>query len=165
MILTIILLFLFGVFAIILEVALPFGISATVGIAMIAFSGYLAVKAAGPVGGMIYLVIALIIAAFTAFWSIRSGLRLIRLKSSGPGDSARADGEDVDTDYSDGPPIGALASVVQPLRPTGTIEWEGHRLSARAIHPEQELAVGSTVRVVERDSTYFIVEESAGGAG
>ena len=165
MILTIILLFLFGVFAIILEVALPFGISAALGVAVIAFSGYLAVQAAGPVGGTIYLVIALFIVTFTAYWSIRSGLRLIRLKSLNPDDSARADGEDADADYSDGPPIGALAAVVQPLRPTGTIEWEGRRLSARTIHPEQELAVGSTVRVVERDSIYFIVEESSGEAG
>ena len=79
MILIITLLFIFGVFAIFLEVVLPFGISAILGFVAIGASGYIAIDQEGPVKGALYCVMALAVAIIVARFSIKSGLKAMEL--------------------------------------------------------------------------------------
>lgn len=173
MILIITLLFIFGVFAIFLEVVLPFGVSATLGFIAIGASGYIAVTQEGPVKGALYCVMALAVAIVVARFSIKSGLKAMELKPPGRGRRGKTRAGAAPASAAKDPPRGALARVIQPLRPTGAIEWEGKRLAARTAQPEIECPRGATVRIKGRDSTFWVVEKvepgrgesSAGGAG
>lgn len=165
MILIITLLFIFGVFAIFLEVVLPFGISATLGFVAIGVSGYIAVTQEGPVKGALYCVMALAVAIVVARFSIKSGLKAMELRPPGGRRRAKTRAGGASASAAKVPPTGALARVIQPLRPTGAIEWEGKRYAARTVQPEIECPRGATVRVKARDSTFWLVEivESADG--
>lgn len=147
-----IILFIAGIFAILLEAVLPFGISATIGFLILGFSCWMAVDELGPNLGILYCIFALVVSLVVARYGVRAGLKLLTLKAP-PGDGASpAPGSKKD------PRVGDVAEVVQPLRPTGTIRWENRRLSARARVPEMEIEVGTKVRVLMRESIYWIVE-------
>jgi membrane-bound ClpP family serine protease len=147
-------LFLLGIFAIFFEAVLPFGVSAVFGFLVIFFSGYLAVTTYGPALGALYCVIATVAALVVARLAIRSGLSWLALKPKilrDPGRNALAPSRE--------PALGDRARVVQPLRPTGAIQWEGQRLSARALQLEREISIGAEVVIRGKDSIFWLVEE------
>jgi len=155
MILVVILLLIAGVFAVAAEAVLPFGISAGLGILAILVSAYLAYQEYGAGVAALYLIMALAAALILLRLVTKSGLEWLALRpppkrEGGAAPSAGADEE---------PPMGATATVVQVLRPTGSIQWEGHRYPARSLEPERASPPGSRVRIVGRDSIYFLVEE------
>ncbi len=159
MIILITLLFITGIFAIVLEAVLPFGISATAGLLIIAGSGYAAVYQFGWTLGMLYCILAFAIAVVATRLTMRSGLRAMRLvpppaKKTDPS-SAAAQSQGLEVE----PEAGERAVVVQPLRPIGTIEWKGHRLPAKSHHPEHVTQAGTAVTISGKDSVYWIVEE------
>ena len=156
----IVLLFSLGVLAILLEVTLPYGIAATLGGILILFSGYLAIVQYGAVIGSFYCVVAATVAFFVARLTIKSGLKRLTLR---PTVGRRTDPSQTSV-ASVNPPMDAAAEVVQPLRPTGTIEWSDHRLPARSLHPEKEIPIGAEVRIKGKDSIYWLVEEPEAGA-
>jgi membrane-bound ClpP family serine protease len=157
MILVILLLFVFGVFAILAEAVLPFGIAMTFGFIAILGSGYLAYNDGGPVLGTVYMIVSVILAVSIARFTLKYGLSWLRLRPPKRTDAGSAWRSDRDTPRRS-PEPGDLAEVVQPLRPTGTIEWEERRFAARTLQPEHELAIGSKVKIVDRDSTFYLVE-------
>lgn len=157
MIILIIFLFVVGLIAILLEAVLPMGISAIVGILAITFSGYLAFDQYGFKLGAIYCLIAAGIAVVVVRFAVKSGLDLMTLSPPGRSRKKGADPEDRAPEALPFPSIGEVAEVVQPLRPTGTIEWEGQRLPARASLPEHEYSVGTLVRIEGKDSIFWVV--------
>lgn len=157
MVLIIILLFIIGVFAILAEAFLPFGISAVLGFLVIGLSCYLAFTEFEPALAAIYCVMALLVAIITARVVVTSGLEWLKLRSPWPGRLAKRSSPSAKED----PPLGAEAVVIQPLRPTGTIEWRERRLPARTLRTERETPMGAKVRIRGRDSTFWLVEEIA----
>lgn len=156
MIFLIFLMFILGMVMIVIETLTPFGISAALGIALIVGSCYLAVHNFGAEAGTMYSLMAFVISSGLAYFMMRNGIKFLRLnppkRTKTSEVAARADTSE--------PAPGDLARVVQPLRPTGTVEWNGRRFAARSINVQDELAVGDQVVVREKDSIYFIVERA-----
>ena len=161
MIILIIILFIFGLIAILLEAVVPFGISAILGVGAIAFSGYLAFDHFGFAQGVIYCVIAAGIAGILVRFAVKSGLSIMTLSPPGRAGKKGNRGAGGESTEAGVPKMGEMAKVVQPLRPTGTIEWEGQRLPARASLPEFEYPVGTLVRIEGKDSIFWTVVEGA----
>lgn len=159
MIILITLLFITGIFAILLEAVLPFGISATVGLLIIAGSGYGAVYEFGWTRGLLYCILALTVAIVVTRLTLRSGLRAMRLAPPPPRKVAPGSAAARSQEPAVDPQAGERAVVVQPLRPIGTIEWKGHRLPAKSHHPEHITQAGTAVTISGKDSVYWIVEE------
>lgn len=159
MIILIIILFVVGLIAILLEAVMPFGISAIAGILAIGFSGYLAIDQYGLKLGAIYCLIAAGIAVVVVRFAVKSGLDLMTLSPPGRSRKKGAETADRQPEALPFPSIGEIAKVVQPLRPTGTIEWEGQRLPARATLPEHEYSAGTLVRIDGKDSIFWVVGE------
>lgn len=155
--LIIVLLFVLGVFAIVLETVLPFGLSATAGFAMIALSGYLAFHEYSPAVASMYCLLALGLSLVLARVAFVNGVKILSLTPPAPRTSDGANGQDRPT-----PGVGDTAIVVQPLRPTGTIEWQGQRLPARSALVEREISAGKSVRISGRDSVYWLAEANEG---
>ncbi len=158
MILVVFLLFFLGCIAIVLEVILPFAISATLGLLLIGLSCYIAFKETSFMTGLLYTFMALVASLILTRSTVRSSMRLLNLKP--PKKPAQAVIAETGSDQRpDRPRLGDLARVVQPLRPTGSVEWEGRRIAARSLRPEHEVPVGRTVRIEGQDSTFLLVEE------
>jgi membrane-bound ClpP family serine protease len=143
----IVFLFVVGVFAIMMETIAPFGIAAAIGLLIIGASGWLAVAEFGPALGLLYCIFALVVAVVTARFSVRGGLIVMTLR---PPRSTAGDESDKPPDEAElhGPAVGQTVVVVQPLRPTGSILWEGRRLPART--SQAEIAIPSGARAVVR---------------
>lgn len=144
------LIFLIGMGLVAVEAVTPWGVAGALGIGLILYSGWLAVDAVGPKLGAIYCLMALGAAGVLMRTALRTGVEYMQLKPPGRAAAMKA--------AAGGPGVGEIARVVQPLRPTGTIEWNSKRYPARAISPELEFAVGSSVRIRERDSVFYLVE-------
>jgi membrane-bound ClpP family serine protease len=155
MILIIILLFMFGLIAILLEALLPYGISAAVGFILMGISAWLAYQEAGPSLGTLYLFISFSVSAILLRVITRYGLRAMTLRPPKPLTDPASETRD-----DEQPTIGSFATVIQPLRPTGAIEWKGRRYAARSLVPETETPVGARVILRRRDSTFWVVEEN-----
>jgi membrane-bound ClpP family serine protease len=154
MILIVFMLFFLGCIAIVLEVILPFAISATVGLLLIGLSCYVAFRETSFMTGLLYTFMALVTSLILTRTTVRTSIRWLNLK---PPKKAT---EPISPKGQDRPRLGDLARVVQPLRPTGSVEWEGQRLSARSMHPEREVPVGTTVRIEGQDSIFLLVQEA-----
>ena len=156
MILLIFALFIVGMLAILLEAVLPYGISAILGALMIGFSIYLAYDNYGLALAAFYSFAALVLSILLLRWVLQRGVQAFSLKSP-VGFSSRKE--------SPPPPaaakakMGDLAVTVQPLRPTGSIEFQETRHNAMYLYPEREIPVGARVRIRGRDSIYYLVEE------
>ncbi|MBI3735263.1 hypothetical protein HY256_01975 [Candidatus Sumerlaeota bacterium] len=159
MVLLVILLFVIGFFLIFFEALVPHGISVFPGIILVLLSGYLAIAEFGWAVGMIYCLMALAIALVLVRLTIRSGIRALRLQPPKRKPPASPAPGLNDEEAPAGPNIGDRAKVVQPLRPTGTIEWNGKRFPARTISPERESPAGTQVQIKGRDAAYLVVEE------
>lgn len=144
------LIFLIGMVMIILESVTPWGIAGVFGFGLIIYSGWLAIDAVGPELGTIYCVMALGAAGLLMRTALRTGVEFMQLKPPERAAAMRAAAE--------GPAVGEIARVVQPLRPTGTIEWNSKRYPARAFSVELEFAIGTRVRIRERDSVFYLVD-------
>lgn len=154
----IVLLLFFGIILILLEVIVPHGLSILAGVAVIAVSCYLCYASFGVRLGTIYLVFSIVLAVAAAYVVFRSSIRFMALHplddKAGRGTAAGAADQE--------PQLGEWLSVIQPLRPTGTVQWRGRRLPARSLRPEVEIPVGARVRLMERDSVYLLVEAGDG---
>lgn len=136
-----------GLILILLEAVVPHGLSMIAGLIVIGFSLYVAVRQDwSPQLTALYMVLALVFASGTAWLTLRSGVGLIALRP--PGGTAVAEG----------PNVGEELQVIQPLRPTGSVLWQGRRLAARSLRPEVETPVGQSVVLRDRDSIYLLVE-------
>ncbi|HOE96933.1 MAG TPA: hypothetical protein PLS90_11265 [Candidatus Sumerlaeota bacterium] len=148
-----VLLLFIGILFFLMEILLPYGLSFLAGVIVIGFGAWLAFRHFDPGLGMLYLLAAGLISGGAAWWLFSSGERLLALPPPSP-DTAPP--PQADTDRR--PPIGALVDVVQPLRPTGTILWNGRRHAARSLIQEAESPIGARVRVTDYDSTFVVVE-------
>jgi membrane-bound ClpP family serine protease len=159
MIILIFLLFIVGMILIIIEMITPHGISAFVGAGLIIFSCYLAVQRFGVEAGILYSVMAFGLASAISWLVLKNGINFLRLppprKSKNPTPPPGPTASTAD------PAVGDILRVVQPLRPTGTVEWNGRRFAARAINPHEEYGVGEAVVLRDRDSIYLIVERES----
>jgi len=153
MILIVFLLFFLGCIAIMLEALLPAAISATLGLVLIGLSCYLAFRETSVLTGMLYTFMALIVSLLLTRTTVRSGIKWFNLKPPKKMDPP------INSKQSERPRLGDLATVVQPLRPTGTVEWHGRRFAARSLRPERELPAGRNVRIQGQDSIFLLVEE------
>jgi membrane-bound ClpP family serine protease len=154
MVLVIILLFALGLVAFILEIVLPFGISAVVGLVLMGVAGYLSIHEFGPGRGSIYLIMAAGVSAAIVWVGVVWSRRYSQLKPL----PRKTRPEDLESTAKE-PALGDAAVVVQPLRPTGTIEWQGRQLMARTLRVERIVEPGATVLIRGRDSTFWIVDE------
>lgn len=147
----IVLLLFLGIILIILEAVVPHGLSVIAGLGVISVSIYLCYKGYGAQLGSIYLVISAFMAFSAAFVVFRSSIRYMALhpQDKGGGSAKRSGNE---------PPVGEWLRVIQPLRPTGTVEWQGRRFPARSLRPEVEVPVGARVRLQDYDSVYLLVD-------
>jgi membrane-bound ClpP family serine protease len=161
LILLLIVFFVIGLIAIMLEAVLPYGISAAFGFALIAISGYLAYMEFGVTLAILYCLIALTTAVLVTRLVMRSGLNWMTLPPPKAGEPRAAPAPTPAVE----PRPGDIARVVAPLRPTGTIDVGGRRVAARCEQPELEFAAGARVRLIERDSIYWVVEGAEGSAG
>lgn len=157
MILLIILFFVVGIVAIMFEAVLPFGVAAAFGFLIIAVSVYVTYVEFGLNLAILYCMMALAVALLVTRLVIRSGLKWMTLNPPKPAGAARAASPPAGA-ASPEPRVGDAALVVAPLRPTGTIEIGGRRLAARSVSPEVEFPIGARVRLVSRDSIYWVVE-------
>lgn len=160
MILLIILFFVVGIVAIMFETLLPFGISAIFGFALIGASAYVAYLEFGINLAILYCLMSLSVAFLVTRLVFRSGLRWLTLKPPRPETPAAGVAPVSEAD----PRPGDAARVVAPLRPTGTVDCQGRRMPARCVLPEQEIPIGAEVRLVSKDSIYWIVERAESGA-
>lgn len=162
MILLIILFFVVGIVAIMFEAVLPFGIAAIFGFSIIALSVYIAYVEFGLNLAILYCMMALSVALLVTRLMVRSGLKFMTLSPPHPAGAAKS------TPAAQAAPpeprAGDPALVVAPLRPTGTIEIGGRRLAARSVSPEVEFAIGARVRLLSRDSIYWVVEADPSAA-
>lgn len=143
-----------GLCAIVLEVVLPFGISAIIGAALIILSGWLAINELGPTMGLAYCVLVLAISVYVMRMVLKAGAKAMVLM---PPDSKSA-GKSAEELQPD-PKAGDIVTVAQVLRPTGSVEFHGRRFPARMVFIEQVVMPGESVRVRGRDSTFFLVEQ------
>ncbi len=150
----ILLLMLVAVGMMMMEVMLPFGISMMMGLILLGGAILMAFYAFGPERGMVYLIMGGLVAGGSVWWVMRRGTSLMALKPDRGGELGPGSGGGGEVD----PPEGARARVIQPLRPTGMVQWEGRRYSARSLRPEKTLASGREVSVRGRDSIYLLVE-------
>jgi membrane-bound ClpP family serine protease len=146
---TVLVLLFVGFVVMFLEVLLPYGISFTVGLGIVALAVTLMFRH-DPQTGALLLILALPTAGIAAWWIFRFGIKLAVLGPPKPGSAVVPDGGD--------PENGADVSVCQTLRPTGAILWNHKRLAARTVQVERELGVGAQVRVVGRESIFLLVE-------
>lgn len=161
MLLVIIPLFIAGVFAILLEAILPFGIIVVVGLGLIGLSSYLAIKEFGAGRGSLYMIAAFALAGLAARYAFKLSHRFLALKAPVKSEDPNAARGNLKAETAE-PILGASAKVVQPLRPTGTIEWQGRRLPARTVRPETITPAGADVFIRGRDSSFWLVEERSG---
>lgn len=159
MVIIIFALFFLGCLALVLEVLLPFAISATLGLILIGLSCYLAFRVGSPTTGVLYTSMALIISLLLTRTTVRSSLRWMKLGPPKKTNVPLAPPEEKR------PRLGDLARVVQPLRPTGSVEWNGRRLAARSLSPERESPIGQMVRIQGQDSIFLLVEEVPESSG
>ena len=145
-----------GILMILLEILTPHGIAAICGFTVIAISSALCVYHEGWQTGLLYMIVALGLASFCSMHALRTGVKLLALKPvRDPGAPAPPPEKAPAT-----PSLGEQAVVVQPLHPTGTIEWQGRRFAARTLNIEMELGRGETVLIRDRDSIYYLVERA-----
>lgn len=137
-----------GLVLIMLESVLPYGISAILGLLFIIWGGVKAIEEFGPHLGAIFMTLALGMGMALAFLSARWGKNLMTLQPP----RRKKEKED------EAPANGERVEVVQPLHPTGTVKWRGHRFSARLVELECEADEGLEVVVCGRDSIYLLVE-------
>lgn len=153
MVILIIVLFIAGMFALVLEAILPFGISAIIGILLMGVAGYLAFEEFGPGRASIYLLLAtgasIALLRIVAVWGNQRMALTPMARRTPPPPTPTGPTE---------PAVGELVRVVQPLRPTGSIEWNERRFSARIIRQEIEVPSGASVVVRGRDSIFFLVD-------
>lgn len=157
----IIALFIIGIFLIVLEAIVPFGLAAIAGVGIIAFSVYLAFTNFSLTIAILYCVVALVVALLVVRYSIRYGLDFMSLA---PPAMKKNRPITTQTPMDREPAMGDVVKVIQPLRPTGSIEWEHRRLAARTLRPEKITPVGAHVRIAGKDSTFWLVEEVAADA-
>ncbi len=150
------LLLLVGIFLMMLEIVLPYGMSFIAGLCVIGLSCYLAFRAYSPGEALIYVVAASALSGGCAFYIFRSGIRLTAQQTPPPPPREVP----ADEQARERPGVGEIVEVVQVLRPTGTVRWRNHRFPARSARQEEEVTVGVTVRVKGHDSSYLIVEPS-----
>jgi membrane-bound ClpP family serine protease len=143
-----------GVMMILLEILTPHGIAAVCGFAVVVVSAFLCIYFEGWQTGLLYTCFALVLASFCSMHALRAGVKFMALKPTPDPNSPSA----APAQPQPVPELGALATVVQTLRPTGTIEWQGRRFAARTLSPELELARGAQVTIRDRDSIYYLVE-------
>lgn len=160
MVVLIFLFFIVGLLSIILETVTPHGISGIIGFALVIFSCYLAIQLYGMQLGLIYCAMALTIAVIVARFALVQGVQWMDLKPP-----ARKGAQAAKAESPTEPRAGETARVIQPLRPTGTIEWQGRRFPARTLYPEREVPIGAEVVVRSKDSVFLLCEESAPPAG
>lgn len=149
----IVLLMFIGIFLIVLEAVVTFGISAVAGVLLIAYSIYVVFAHYSVALSMIYTIAAVALAGSMCWWVMRSSTNWLGLSAP----QAKKNKTN-DTPAAPQPKVGDSAQVLQPLHPTGTVLWEGQRLSARSIDPAQEIAAGQTVTITGLDSIYVLVE-------
>ncbi|HUT23767.1 MAG TPA: NfeD family protein [Sumerlaeia bacterium] len=143
---TIAILLLVGLFLFILEAVLPGGVVGTIGAVLIIVSAVLCYNQYGAATGSLYLLgsFALAVAVgFSAFFLIAK-----RLALSPPGPSRPDEEEDI---------AGAVGYVAKRLTPTGYVEIDGQRRSARAETSIKAVEKGEEVVVVGRDGVYLVV--------
>lgn len=162
MIIFVFLFFMLGLLAIFVEMLTPHGISAVIGLGLVIFSCYLAVRLYGATLGTLYCFMAMGVALLVTRFVIVSGFQWMNLKPARKPKDPDVARELAKAQKS--PQVGETARVIQPLRPTGTVEWEGLRLPARTIYPDREIPIGATVRVRGKDSVYYLVEGEAAGS-
>lgn len=164
MVFLILVLFIVGIVAILMEAVLPYGVSAAIGSIAIVASFYLAFTNFPVPLAMIYCLAALVVAVVIVRFAIKMGFSRMTLAPPPPSE------EDGPVVRSDAPPaelpeVGDIAEVVQPLRPTGTIRWKGQRLSAKSVQTEKEVPKGARVRIEGLDSIFWQVREITDGDG
>lgn len=162
MVFVILLLFIVGIVAILMETVLPYGVSATIGGIAIVGSFYLAFTNFPVPLAMIYCFAALVVAAIIVRFAVKMGFRRMTLA---PPSASEEDGPVVGADapLDELPEAGDFAEVVQPLRPTGTIRWKGQRLPAKSVQTEKEVPKGAKVRIEGLDSIFWQVREIEAG--
>jgi membrane-bound ClpP family serine protease len=149
-----VLMLIFGILLILMEAVTPHGISFFFGAAIVIASIWLCIAREGFDAGVIYIIFAGALATLVSVYVFRSGINVMALKAPRDSFAEKLAQEGRETP----PPLGAKARVAQPLHPTGTIEWQGRRLPARALQLEKEVGVGEWVVVRGRDSIYYLVE-------
>lgn len=145
----IVLLLFLGIMLILLEVVVPHGISIIAGVLVIGYSGYLCYQLYGPGRGGLYVLVSSLLATGAAVHVFRSGLRWMALPPRSQSAAAT---------HGVYPALGEWLKVIQPLRPTGTVEWQGRRFPARSLRPEIESRIGEEVQLKDQDSIYLLVE-------
>lgn len=149
----IVLLLFFSVILILLEIILPYGISMVIGLLVLGLSIYLFREHDPQTWGW-YTLVATGLALGAAVYVLKSGVSLLTLKPVDPPEPPeRAATEDAAT----WPRVGDQVEAVQPLRPTGTVLWEGRRYPARCTRYEVTVPVGAKLKVTGLDSTYLLV--------
>ena len=150
------LLLLIGIFLMMLEIVLPYGLSFIAGLCVIGLSCYLAFREYSPGEALIYVVAAAALSGGCAYYIFRSEIRLTALQTPPPPPREVP----ADQQPHERPGVGEIVEVVQVLRPTGTVRWQNHRFPARSVRQEEEVEVGASVRVKGHDSSYLLVEPS-----
>jgi len=152
----ILILLFFGIFLILIEVYAPHGISMIAGLGVIIYSIYLCYTQPGVSVHLatVYMLGALVVAGGAAYYALKTGMKFLVFKEIKP-----AKGQsDTNGTVSSQPALGQVVEVVQPLHPTGTVIWEGSRLPARTLRPENESKTGEKVIIRGTDSIYLLVE-------
>ncbi len=146
----VVVLLLLGLILIALEAALPYGVSAIIGLLMLALSIYYSFLIWGPAHGMLVLILVIPAVTGVLWLAIRHGKSAMALKPAEDEPPPEVDPER--------PPLGQVLEVVQPLRPTGSVRWQGRLLAARSLRQELRLDAGREVVVRGHDSIYVLVE-------
>jgi membrane-bound serine protease (ClpP class) len=142
-------LLLLGLLMLVIEAFIPGGIVATVGALLILGSGFLFVQQYGWNAGIVYFGISAVIGFCAWLFGFLYFARRLALAPPVPEEEAEEKAH---------PLVGKHGRVVQILRPTGTIEIEGHRHPARSDLAVAEIPVGTEVQVIGIDSSYLVVE-------
>lgn len=143
-----------GLFLVLLEVIIPFGISFISGLIVIGLAMYLGYQQFEAGERIFYLSTALVLAAMAAYVAQRSGIKWLTLRQP----KANPDEAPPPANNQPRPTVGEIAEVVQPLRPTGTILWQQQRFPARTLRPEIESHLGDRVEIKGVDSIYYMTE-------
>lgn len=143
----IILLLLIGILLLMAEAFIPGGIVGSLGVIVMLISGLLFAQEYGWGLGGVYFGLGAVVGFCAWLFTFLYFAKRISLSPAKTGSAGELDSL-----------VGLRGTVVQSLRPSGTIVIGDRRYSARAEGSTTELGQGQEVKVVGVDSTFLVVE-------
>lgn len=155
------LLFLLGVFLVILEFILPGAVCGIIGVGCLVASSWIGISAYPEY--TVFIIIGELVGAAAG-----CGLGLLLLAKTSVGrslflDTTQSDQEGYSNMASDLSLVGATGLVLTALRPSGTIEANGQRIDA--VSDGDFIEEGTLVRVLEVHGNRVVVEAAPEGGG